>query len=40
MRALHRENLRMEIKTETPGFDVKQSYIAYIVFYKNCMTFQ
>ena len=31
---------KMNIKTETPGFDVIQLLIAYIVFYKNRMTFR
>ena len=32
-------NSKMKIKTDTPIFDVKQLYTAYIMFYKNCMTF-
>jgi hypothetical protein len=33
-------NSKMKIKTETPGFDVIQLYIAYTLIYTNRMTFQ
>jgi hypothetical protein len=33
-------NSKMKIQIDTPGFDVIQLWIAYIMFYKNCMTFQ
>jgi hypothetical protein len=33
-------NSKLKIKTETPGFDVIQLYIAYTVIYTNRMTFR